>query len=79
MSIDPPPMWTTKQVARRLGVDAETVCAYVRDGKLQGAFIGRGYRFELAWVEAFLASSRKRKPRVKRAVALPGGPLAEGM
>ena len=63
---DPEPMLTTKQVARRLGVTVETVCAFVRAGLLQAALVGRAYRFEAEWVETFLANSGRPKPGRKR-------------
>lgn len=63
---DPPPLWGTPRVARRLGVEPETVCGLVRAGKLQAVLVGRAYRFEPAAVEAYLGNCRKRKPGVRR-------------
>lgn len=69
-----PPLWTTTRVARKLGIEVETVRAYARDGKIRASKVGRSYRFRPEWVDAFIDASgpRRAKPQ-PRATAEPLG------
>ncbi len=48
------PLFSTKQVAERLGVDTKTVLRYLRSGKLKGARIGRDYRIPESSITSIL-------------------------
>jgi excisionase family DNA binding protein len=50
------PIYSLDQVAERLGLHVRTVRAYVRDGRLKAARIGKQYRIAHADLEALLGT-----------------------
>jgi excisionase family DNA binding protein len=53
---EPTPLWTARQVGEHLGLEAATVTAWVREGKLPAFRLPSGQlRFRSSEVEAWLA------------------------
>jgi excisionase family DNA binding protein len=53
-----PALLTRQEVERRLHVSGRTIYRLIEAGKLATHKVGRDYRFEIADVEAYLASTR---------------------
>jgi excisionase family DNA binding protein len=47
-------LYSVEQVAERLGLQARTVRAHIRDGRLKALRIGKSYRIEEAEVDRYL-------------------------
>ncbi len=57
MSEDPDPYLTLQEVCRQLQISRETGYRWIKNGKLRGARIGRGWRFSAASLSSALRES----------------------
>lgn len=57
-------IYTSDQVAKILQVHPQTVLKFIREGKLRGSKVGRGYRVKASDIEKFLEDSAE-QPNVK--------------
>ncbi|SFQ69580.1 DNA binding domain-containing protein, excisionase family [Amycolatopsis arida] len=60
------PLYSTEEVAERLGLHVRTVRGYVRDGRLRAVRIGKQYRIMRADLEAFVGAPVTDPPDVRR-------------
>ncbi|MGC7102134.1 helix-turn-helix domain-containing protein [Amycolatopsis lurida] len=59
-------LYSTEEVAERLGLHVRTVRAYVRDGRLRAVRIGKQYRIPREDLEAFVGSPVEEPAAVQR-------------
>jgi len=56
-------VYTPKDIAEKLQMDIRTIRRYIKEGKLKGALIGKGYRVRKENLEEFLDVGIPRQPR----------------
>ncbi|QFU90282.1 helix-turn-helix domain-containing protein [Amycolatopsis sp. YIM 10] len=59
-------LYSTEEVAERLGLHVRTVRAYVRDGRLRAVRIGKQYRIPREDLEAFIGAPVEEPAAVRR-------------
>lgn len=56
-------IYTSEQVAKILQIHPQTVLKFIRDGKLRGSKVGRGYRVKASDIDKFLEDTSNPQPK----------------
>lgn len=58
-------IYTSEQVAKILQIHPQTVLKFIREGKLRGSKVGRGYRVKASDIDKFLEDTSNPQPKVE--------------
>lgn len=56
-------IYTSEQVAKILQIHPQTVLKFIREGKLKGSKVGRGYRVKASDIDKFLEETSNPQPK----------------